>query len=127
MLEIVGEAKSMLREFIVASIAALAFASLGSGAQAQPVGSFADIAGKWEGTTSFGTKTTIEIDASGKFQSTTSRGPDSGTAKIDGGLLIIPISGNQGNYWLTRTGNVLAGPIHYRGLEATVRFERAGK
>jgi hypothetical protein len=89
-----------------------------------PVGSFADVAGKWVGASSRGTKTTIEVEPNGRFKLETSVGKDAGLAKLQDGVLIIPTSDNQGQYKLSRNGDTLEGPVHWRGIDATVKLTR---
>lgn len=119
----------MRRAFLIAGIAALFVGSWAVKSEAQtqptPVGAFADIAGKWSGTSSRGTPTALEIAPDGKFKLTTTNGNDAGTARLEAGVLIVPTSDNQGQYKLARIGDALEGPVHWRGFNATVRLTRA--
>jgi hypothetical protein len=110
---------------MLASVMALIVGFLGGGAGAQtPISGFAEFAGKWSGASDRGTKIALEVDPSGKFKLDTPLGKDSGTAKIDGGVLVIPFSDNQGSYKLSKSGDALIGPAHWRGNNATVRLTR---
>jgi len=39
-------------------------------------------------------------------------------------MLIIPFSDNQGQYKFGKTGDVLEGPGHWKGVTATARLAR---
>ena len=112
----------MLRGFLLSLLALAA----GTVAYAQTtIGSFADVAGKWEGASSRGTKTMIEVEPNGRFKLETSVGKDAGLARLQDGVLIIPTSDNQGTYKLSRNGDPLEGPVHWRGFDAVVKLTRA--
>jgi hypothetical protein len=85
---------------------------------------FHRVAGKWVGASSRGTKTTIEIESNGRFKLETTVGKDAGVARLENGVLIIPTSDNQGTYKLFRNGDTLEGPVHWRGIDATVKLTR---
>lgn len=111
----------MLRSFL---FGLLAFA-ISAGVYAQtPITSFADVAGKWVGVSSRGTKTIIEVESNGRFKLETTVGKDAGMARLDNGVLFIPTSDNQGTYKLSRTGDTLEGPVHWRGIDANVKLTR---
>ena len=112
----------MLRSFLLGLLALAA----GTVVYAQTaIGSFADVAGKWEGVSSRGTKTMIEVEPNGRFKLEAGAGKDAGMARLQDGVLIIPISDNQGTYKLSRNGDALEGPVHWRGFDATVKLTRA--
>jgi hypothetical protein len=112
--------------FIVASVAALIVGAMG-GAQAQPVNAMADVAGKWSGVGSRGGKTDIQIEPNGKFSVESPAGKGEGTAKIEGGSVVLPFANNQGQIKFTKTGDVLEGPYVWGTMTGTVRVTRVGK
>lgn len=112
--------------YVSALSVGLIFTALSVGTlHAQAITSFAEVAGKWTGTSSRGSKTEIEIDQSGKFKLQTPAGKDAGTARLDGGVLILPISDNQGQYKFSKKAETLDGSVQWRGIDATVVLTRA--
>jgi hypothetical protein len=95
-----------------------------SNAQAQPVTTFAEVAGRWSGVGSRGGTTDITIRPDGTFVSESPLGRITGTARIEDGILILPRPENQGQAKLTRTGDVLAGPYTAGTLTGTTRVTR---
>jgi hypothetical protein len=88
---------------------------------------FPDVAGKWTGISSRGTRTDVSIGADGTFNVETPVGKDSGKARLTDGGLILPFSDNQGQYKFTRRGDDLEGVVHWRGIDATVTLTRVAK
>jgi hypothetical protein len=117
----------MQTTFISASVAALIFGIWANDGHAQPVNSFADAAGKWTGVGSRGGKTDLELEPNGKFTLESPLGKQSGMAKIEGGILILPNPNNQGQLKLTRTGDVLEGPYVFGTLTGVTRLTRKGQ
>jgi hypothetical protein len=111
----------MLRRVLI--VAMLVFAGIPAFAQT-PITSFADVAGKWTGTTSRGTKTDISIGADGSFSIESRAGKDSGKARLVDGSLIFSFTDNQGQYKFSRKGDNLEGVAHWRGSDATVTMTR---
>lgn len=89
-----------------------------------PITNFADVAGKWTGTSSRGSKTDVSIGADGSFSIETPAGKDSGKARIADGSLIFSFTDNQGQYKFSRKGDRLEGVVHWRGFDATVTMAR---
>jgi hypothetical protein len=67
----------------------------------------------------------LEVEANGRFRLEVPVGTDAGVARLENGVLIVPISDNQGSYRLTRNGESLEGPVYWRGIDATVKLARA--
>jgi len=112
----------MFREFFVGGVVALVLA--GASAQAQPVTTFAEVAGKWSGVGSRGGKTDITIEPDGKFVTESPLGKTTGVARIEGGLLVLAASNNQSHIKFTRAGDVLEGPYVFGTLTGTTRVSR---
>lgn len=115
----------MLKAFVAVSVAALML--WGTNAQAQPVTTFADVAGKWSGVGSRGGKTDIAVEPDGKFTMESPFGKSAGMAKIEGGILILPFPSNKGQIKLTKTGDVLEGPYVAGALTGTTRVTRVSR
>jgi len=113
----------MLRRVLFVAI--LVFAGLAALAQT-PITSFSDVAGKWTGTTSRGTRTDISIGADGSFSIEARAGKDSGKARLVDGSLVFSFTDNQGQYKFSRNGDKLEGIAHWRGSDATVTMTRVG-
>jgi hypothetical protein len=111
-----------MRHIVIA--AAIAAFIWGSNAQAQPVTSFAEVAGKWSGVGSRGGKTDITIRPDGTFVTESPLGRTTGMARIEGGILVLPRPDNQGQVKFTRTGDVLEGPYVAGTLTGTTRVTR---
>ena len=94
---------------------------------AQPVNTLTEVVGKWSGVGSRGGKTDIEVEPDGRFTVTSPSGKQSGVAKIEDGVLVLPFSNNQGQIKFTRTKNSLEGPYVLGAMTGTVRVERVAK
>jgi len=117
----------MRRLFGVVPVAVIVACAWGSGAEAQPISTVSEVAGKWSGAGARGGKTDIEIEPSGRFQATSPAGTRTGMARIENGTLILPFSDNQGQIKFTRTEGVLEGPYVVGTMTGTVRVQRAAK
>jgi hypothetical protein len=122
----------MRRVFMAASVAALVAGLLMDNAQSQtPGGAFASFAGTWSGTSSFGTAIVLQVEPGGKFKIEGKRPgqpikeSDAGMAKLDGTVLIIPFSNNQGQMRLTKKGEALEGNSVLGANTATLTLTRS--
>ena len=115
----------MPKTWVVGS--AVAFMLWGSSVQAQPVTSFAEVAGKWSGVGSRGAKVDIAIENDGKFVIDVSGRQAPGIAKLDGGVLVLAYANNQGQIRFTRTGDVMEGPYVAGNVTGTTRVTLVGK
>lgn len=113
--------------FSVTLAGAIFTTAWGGGAVAQPVSTLAEVVGKWIGVGSRGGKTDIEIEPGGKFTVTSPSGRQSGLAKIEDGILVLPFSNNQGQIKFTRTKDSLEGPYVLGSMTGTVRVNRVAK
>ena len=117
-----GESKEMRRIIIVAATAAVT--SWAGIPNAQPITSFADVAGKWSGVGSSGGKTDVAIDPNGGFVLESPLGKATGRARIEGGVVVLAFDNNQGQIRFTRTGDVLEGPYVAGTRTGTTRVTR---
>ncbi|GEP61050.1 hypothetical protein RSO01_82160 [Reyranella soli] len=118
----------MRRTFLASSLVAFVLAL--SGVQAQtppptPIKSFAEVAGKWDGVGSSGTKVNFEISDKGVFAVSSPLGQNKGTATLENGLLVVPLISNQGYMRLSMSGGALEGTTMYQTRAGTIKFTRA--
>jgi hypothetical protein len=114
--------EAMLRKLFAGGATALLLS--GSLVHAQPVTTFAEVAGKWSGVGSRGGKTDITIGADGKFVTESPLGTVTGVARIESGILVLAASNNQSHIKFSRTGDVLEGPYVWGTLSGTTRVTR---
>lgn len=117
-----GESKEMRRIIIVAATAAVT--SWAGIPNAQPITSFADVAGKWSGVGSSGGKTEVAIDPNGRFVLESPLGKATGWARIEGGFVVLAFDNSQGQIRFTRTGDALEGPYVAGARTRTTRVTR---
>lgn len=95
-------------------------------ASAQQATSFAEAAGKWEGTNLSGAKITLHVEPSGKFTLNSPRGTESGTAVLKDGALSFSYFGGQTTMSLRLQGGKLVGTQSVGGRQPQdVSFNRA--
>jgi hypothetical protein len=116
-----------------ASVASVAFAILGFcnvGYSQTSITKFDDVAGKWAGHASPNNyNVTLEIDRRGRFRAGSSFGGESGEAKLDGGILVIPLVQHRGTLQLVLNGETLNGPGVVSGknwMVSLARIDRMG-
>ncbi len=110
---------------VMLTIAGAAIAALSSSIlHAQPVTSFADVAGKWNGVGSRGAKTEVTIEPNGRFVIDSGLGRTTGQARMEDGIVVLSFDNNQGQIRFTRTGDVLEGPYVAGTLTGTTRVTR---
>ena len=117
------EGGSMRRRALVRGLVGVAVVTIGSAALAQSPG-FGDFAGKWEGVSANGVKLDLDVEPTGKYSVSTSRGSDSGTAKMEAGQAVFPFTKNPGNIKLARKGESLDGTVTLGANTNAISFSR---
>jgi hypothetical protein len=118
----------MRRAFLASSVVASVFALNCVQAQTPPptpIKSFAEVAGKWDGVGSSGTKVNFEISDKGVFAVSSPVGANKGTATLENGLLVVPLVSSQGYMRLSMVGGALEGSTMYQTRAGTIKFTRA--
>jgi hypothetical protein len=119
---------TMVRSASLASvvIAILGFCNVGYSQTS--ITRFEDVAGKWAGHASpHDYSVTLEIERSGKFNARSPLGSERGEAKLDGGVLVIPLADHKGMLQLVLDGQTLRGPGVLRGRTWMVSLVRADR
>jgi hypothetical protein len=104
------------------ALAIMSFCNAGH-SQAAVITAFDEIAGTWAGHANTH-DVTLEIDASGRFMARYVFGGESGAARLEGGVLVIPLPEHKGTLQLVRDGDALKGPGLIDGKTWTVSLVR---
>jgi hypothetical protein len=123
-----GDKQPVRRAFMAACAGALIAGFVSNKAQAQtPITAFADIAGKWKGTSPDG-EAYLDIEPSGKFTSESLKnGKDFGTAKIEGGQAILTFTKRAIRLQLSRKGDALEGSGVFGQQPFNIAYTRVGQ
>jgi hypothetical protein len=97
----------LVRLALLAAAALLCFSPI---AYAQSsITRFEDVVGKWTDAPLRTTTGRLEIDAAGRFNARSLLGGESGTARLDNGVLVIPLVEHKGTLQLVLRGDTLKG------------------
>lgn len=94
---------------------------------AEPITSISEVVGRWTGKRATGGTTEITIGPTGQFVVTSPLGRSDGTARLVGGVLVLPFSNNQGQIKLSKTNEFLEGPFVAGTITGITRVERVSK
>ena len=116
----------MVRSASLAAAALLGFSAVAYGQSS--ITRFDDVAGKWTGRAFANNyRVSLEIDAAGRFKARSLLGGESGTARLENGVLVIPLVEHKGTLQLVLEGETLKGPGAVAGRSGTVTLVRADR
>ena len=115
----------MRRSAVACATIILLFCFCDVAASQTAITGFSHVAGQWHGYTSpHRHKVTLEIDPTGRFSAGSLLGSESGEARLEGGVLVVPLPKHDGALRLELDGATLKGQGTVAGHAGDVRLTR---